>query len=153
MGFHEFNQNNSGGDFLFDEDRGISHLVIVEADSVEEANRRAEGIGLYFDGCSTGQDCPCCGDRWSEAWAYGDTAETGDPVPSHYGRPLVEYPSPDAKWGPMRWMGDKPDAYVHLKDGRFFGFILTKDGQYVYDGKAGDIPEALPTSAPKEIES
>lgn len=48
--FYEFRQNNSGGVFEIDESRGISLHVIVEADTAEEANERAQRIGLYFNG-------------------------------------------------------------------------------------------------------
>lgn len=42
--------------------------VFVEAIAVEEANRRAEDIGIYFNGCDKGLDCNCCGDRWSPVY-------------------------------------------------------------------------------------
>lgn len=66
MSFYTFVQNNSGGVFT-----GPAHYVIVEADSADEANIRAEDLGIYFDGCvedASGytRDCPCCGDRWHE---------------------------------------------------------------------------------------
>jgi hypothetical protein len=66
--FYEFDQNNSGGSFDVDEKRGIGVNVWIEALSVEDANDRAERIGIYFNGCEAGQDCECCGDRWSPAW-------------------------------------------------------------------------------------
>lgn len=65
--FFDFSQNNSGGSFVFDEQRGITHFVIVEAMDADHANSVAENIGLYFNGCESGNDCDCCGDRWSEA--------------------------------------------------------------------------------------
>lgn len=68
--FFTYRQNNSGGVFDFDDRKGIGVAVIVEAASVAEANERAEAIGLYFDGCDSGIDCDCCGDRWSRP--YGD---------------------------------------------------------------------------------
>ena len=43
---------------------GPAAYVIVEADNADEANRIAEDNGVYFHGCMTGMDCPCCGDRW-----------------------------------------------------------------------------------------
>ena len=58
-----FRQNNSGGRWA-----GPVN-VVVEARSPEEANSLAEASGhVYFDGCSDGQDCDCCGDRWSRQW-------------------------------------------------------------------------------------
>lgn len=68
MKFYTYNQNNSGGRFTFDEERGITHFVIIEAEDNDFADFRAEKIGLYFDGCATGSDCSCCGDRWYRQW-------------------------------------------------------------------------------------
>lgn len=67
--FYTFNQNNSGGSFVYNDT--VCKYVIVEANTAEEANRRAETLGLYFDGK---YDCPCCGNRWSEQWdSEGET--------------------------------------------------------------------------------
>jgi hypothetical protein len=55
-------QNNSGGSFI-----GIK-VIIIEADSLEEADSIAESHGIYFDGVDTGADCECCGDRWRRAY-------------------------------------------------------------------------------------
>lgn len=107
MPFFEYVQNNSGGGFDFDEDAGISHIVIIEADDAEEANYKAERIGLYFDGRG---DCPTCGDRWYPA-SYGDAED----VPSHYGTPIQ-----DIEWGNglhWKWIKGGPEVYVHFKDG------------------------------------
>lgn len=113
--FFDYRQNNSGGEFDVDEKAGISVTVIVEADNAEDADSRAKKIGLYFDGAG---DCPCCGDRWYEA--YGD----GDPVPSTYGEP-IEIGAPFAEKGfSMKWIQDGPEGYVHFKDGRIEPFGL-----------------------------
>jgi len=61
--FYTFNQNNSGGTWFTDEKRGIGICVIIEAQNSQEANFKAEQIGLYFNGY---RDCSCCGRRWSE---------------------------------------------------------------------------------------
>jgi hypothetical protein len=66
--FYTFIQNNSGGSFNIEEEKGICKFVIIEALSSSDANSRAQRIGLYFDGCVIGLDCPCCGDRWSEVY-------------------------------------------------------------------------------------
>lgn len=84
--FFTYNQNNSGGSFTYDKVWGISEYVIIEADSADEANDIAEGIGLYFDGCADGMDCECCGDRWYRAW----DDEDGEDEPSVYGKPIGE---------------------------------------------------------------
>lgn len=117
--FYDFRQNNSGGSFAYDEAAGISHIVIVEADSVAEANARAQRIGLYFDGCESGYDCDCCGDRWYEK--YRD--DEGDPVPSEYGAPIdfdAPYPPASQRFG-IKWM-DGYEGFVHYKDGTVKGY-------------------------------
>lgn len=62
--FYTFYQNNSGGSFDINFNDGIGKYVIVEAINSDNANDIAEKIGIYFDGCITGNDCDCCGDRW-----------------------------------------------------------------------------------------
>lgn len=114
LGFYTFNQNNSGGIFVFNEIAGITHYVIVQAADAREANYRAGRIGLYFDGYG---DCSCCGDRWYEQWKD----DPGTPGPEIYGKPLV-----DAMLAPYfaKWMGpDQPEVFVHYMDGRTEGFI------------------------------
>lgn len=66
MKFYLFNQNNSGGSFVVDDK--LCHRVIIEASNTKEAIDIAEKLGVYFDGCSSGQDCDCCGDRWYRPW-------------------------------------------------------------------------------------
>lgn len=79
----QFHQNNSGGRF-----EGPAAHVVVEAVDADHANARAEKVGLYFNGCASGQDCSCCGDRWYPA------SGSGDAVPMVYDRPadLAEKP-------------------------------------------------------------
>jgi len=67
MRFFEFSQNNSGGRFEIDEAKGIGSSVYIEARTANEANEKAERIGIYFDGVDEGRDCECCGDRWFRA--------------------------------------------------------------------------------------
>jgi hypothetical protein len=100
MAFYTFSQNNSGGSFDHDAKAGIGYCVCVEATSPDEAVARAERIGVYFNGCDSGMDCPCCGDRWSDYLGKDDaTAE-----PEKYGSPLT------GGWG--------IPSYVHYLDGR-----------------------------------
>lgn len=73
--FYHYSQNNSGG--VFCEPAGE---VIVEADSRDEANDIAVEYGVYFNGCATGYDCSCCGDRWYEPWE-----DEGTDKPEIYG--------------------------------------------------------------------
>jgi len=77
--FYNFHQNNSGGHFVRNDD--VCENVFIEAHSPEEANMLADNFGIYFDGCSTGEDCSCCGDRWYE------TTE-GEDEPKLYGIPV-----------------------------------------------------------------
>ena len=100
MPFFHYSQNNTGGEFEFTEN--VDHHVVVEADSPVGADEKAQTIGIYFDGCSDGRDCHCCGDRWFEV--YG----AGDPVPSVYGAPVEESEK-------SMWSGTL--AIVHYADG------------------------------------
>lgn len=99
--FFMFSQNNSGGSFHEDSSVGLGPYVIVEAQDEHHANLRAEGIGIYFNGCDSGQDCSCCGDRWSSTYGKGDE------VPSVYGTPVE-----DMEKG---WYRDS--VYVHYLNG------------------------------------
>lgn len=97
--FYEYIQNNSGGSFKVDKDAGIDHYVIIEAMDSNHANTRAKEIGIYFDGCNSGRDCSCCGDRWSEPYREGSE------VPTIYGEPIDI-----GKEG-------KPTGVIHYMDG------------------------------------
>ena len=66
--FYEFSQNNSGGSF--DVDNDVCHRLFIEATNAEQANRIAQDLGVYFNGCDSGMDCNCCGDRWYEVDDY-----------------------------------------------------------------------------------
>ena len=70
MSFYTFSQNNSGGNFIIDDD--VAEYVIIEADNGDEALNIAENVGLYFNGVLEGKDCPCCGDRWSTCYSKYD---------------------------------------------------------------------------------
>lgn len=98
--FFTYRQNNSGGSFILDSNRGISVYVIVEAQSSDEADHKAEYIGLYFDGNG---DCPCCGNRWTTAW------EEGTSEPRVYGEEIL--PSDVHNCGENHVNG-----YVHYAD-------------------------------------
>ena len=63
--FYEFYQNNSYGYYL-----DPAEIVIVEAESAEEANSIALENGIYFCGVRAGKDCSCCGDRWSQVYDF-----------------------------------------------------------------------------------
>lgn len=109
--FFEFRQNNSGGSFVFDKDAGISVHVWVQAIDAEDANRRAERIGLYFDGAS---DCSCCGDRWYSQWRD----DQGEEDPDFEAETKSDF---FRHWAPE----DTPEAYVHYADGRIEGLLVS----------------------------
>lgn len=111
--FFTYHQNNSGGEFHYDYDKGIARTVVVEAGTAEDANTKAESVGLYWNGVKneTG-DCECCGDRWYSAW--GDTE--GTPNPTVYGR--------DAALELHQGWREEMDyeGFIHFADGRKVGF-------------------------------
>lgn len=115
--FH-YRQNNSGGAFIEDAKSGISVNVIIEAADADDANRRAKTIGLYFDGCYTGIDCPCCGDRWIAAWEGKGTSE-----PTIFGQPLHEAAQDNrgSRWSEVL-------AFVHRVDGTIDRYDYAPDG-------------------------
>jgi hypothetical protein len=100
--FFTYSQNNSGGDFDYNAEQGISCWVVIEADDYQEANYLAERIGLYFGGRG---DCPCCGDRWSKVW-YGEEA-TQEPM--IYDEPAADY----VPW--HYWIRGGYNVFVHRK--------------------------------------
>lgn len=104
--YFEFSQNNSGGGWQIDHDAGISEVVFVQASSASEANEKAKAVGIYFDGVSTGQDCSCCGNRWSECWEFDEGNEDA-PVASKVSKDKV--------------------AFVHHSDGRVEKVVGTWD--------------------------
>lgn len=64
MRFYIFTQNNSGGWFDHNPEKGIGYRVAIQALTAEHANAIAQQTGIYFDGIEKGVDCSCCGDRW-----------------------------------------------------------------------------------------
>jgi hypothetical protein len=95
--FYTFYQNNSGGYWVDEPEKGIGRKVIIEAISEDDAIRRAEKIGLYFDGR---YDCPCCGNRWS-------TYIEGKEFPEIYEKPMV-------------LSEEVTETFIHNFDGSFF---------------------------------
>lgn len=103
MAFYMWDQNNSGGSFGVDEN--ISHRVVIEADTYDEAEALAFDFGIYYDGVEEGYDCDCCGDRW-----YGGSELTERCLE---GKTLEEY---------LQGMADlygweDPDIILHYEDG------------------------------------
>ena len=109
--FFAFRQNNSGGSFDHDPDAGIGLAVWIEAVDASHANDRAEAIGLYFDGCESGTDCPCCGDRW---YPVSEPDSDIKDYPSLYGEQWREAEADEAPtldWG--------IPSYIHPLSGGF----------------------------------
>lgn len=73
MKVYRFSQNNSGGIFIINDN--VCPIVYITAETAEEANKKAEAIGIYFDGVEAEKDCPCCGDRWYRV-SEDDTEES-----------------------------------------------------------------------------
>jgi hypothetical protein len=65
--WYHYSQNNSGGSFT-----GPALDVYIQASNSNEADAIAEDNELYFDGCSRGWDCSCCGDRWYPCYGEGE---------------------------------------------------------------------------------
>jgi hypothetical protein len=107
--FYTFSQNNSGGHFRNDEEKGIGEYVIIEAISNTHANGLAEDLGIYFDGCRYKSDCPCCGDRWSRVSDYD-----GYDIPSIYGTPVEETEASLFR----------EEVYIHYLDGTVKTYIF-----------------------------
>lgn len=103
--FYHFNQNNSGGAFVFNEHRGITRHVIIEAASREEANDALEQLGEAFD-----EGCPCCGDRWSRQASWDE----GTSTPKVYD----EDPDNQELYRKFARMAPGKETCVHYLDGR-----------------------------------
>lgn len=103
--FYTYRQNNPGGSFV-QNDR-VGQYVIIEADGHNEADDRAENVGIYFDGCDNGSDCSCCGDRW---YRGGDESE----MPTIYGQAIEEYVDAQT-WSPLE---KHMIVHIYYKDGR-----------------------------------
>lgn len=105
--FYTYNQNNSGGIFIVD--KRVGQYVIIEAKNHKEADKLAEEkAGIYFDGCETGEDCECCGDRWYRAeWACDRDSDE----PLIYGKTIEEF-----KKKPRFTVSDSIHIYIYYKD-------------------------------------
>jgi hypothetical protein len=114
VSFYHYSQSNSGGSFDYDEEKGISVNVIIEADNANAADNKAEMIGLYFDGEG---DCSCCGNRW-----YTDFEWDAKDVPCVYDTPVEEFdPRGKGNWG-MKWIEGGYETFVHYADGTIKGY-------------------------------
>ena len=104
--FVTFEQNNSGGYLLENEEYGIGSYIIVESDTIKEALRRLQQIADDYDESQNDHSfheyCECCGERW-DTWFKDDSD-------------LHEVPSVDGK--PFKESGWFANGYIHYKSGR-----------------------------------
>lgn len=115
MSFYTYNQNNSQGVFDFDPEHGISHYVIVEANSARQADALFSAIR---DTYNEGPYCSCCGERWpSMDVPWRD--EEGDEVPSIYSEPAEKY-NEFFDWRPGTGMYERP-YFIHYLNGSIEG--------------------------------
>jgi hypothetical protein len=107
--FFQFNQNNSGGYFVYDDKVGISEYVIVEAKNALDA---WETLNKILDSSTENawSYCSCCGER---GYDVNDDSD-GTNQPCIYDEP-IEF----AKQGLFRY-----SAHVHYLDGTFKKFDL-----------------------------
>lgn len=97
--FH-FNQNNSGGSFVVDEN--VSHHVFIQAANAADAIAVGE---KFFDNSDS---CECCGDRWS----YFMRDEDGEPTPLVYDKPLDQHKDFwMADWGRLHYYDGRVEVY------------------------------------------
>lgn len=82
--FYTYYQNNSGSRWTNDDN--VNQYVIIEAESAELADKKAETIGIYFEGVNRGYDCECCGDRW-----YRARDKKGSKTPTVYGKDVENF--------------------------------------------------------------
>ena len=122
--FYTFRQNNSGGDFHVDEN--VAHTVIIEGDTIEEITKRAQEIGIYFDGCENGFDCHCCGDRWSEPW--GDDKLQDKPCLSYGDNSVFDYLN--GGLGGMAFTPRWAHVVIHYRNGDRRYFVAEEIGTF-----------------------
>ncbi len=110
--FYTFYQNNSGGKFIVDKD--VTQIVIIEAESAEQANIKAESIGIYFDGVESEWDCECCGDRW-----YRVSEDDFADAPMIYGDAVEKYQFRFVAFGEpfchVYYLNGKKQSWINMK--------------------------------------
>lgn len=106
--FFTYKQNNTFGEWVTN--NKLTHFVIIEADNARKANKKAQKLGIYFDGVDDAIDCPCCGNRWDRC--NGDSATE---EPEIYGMEAQRYAN-----SRQYFCGDKEicGIYIYYEDGR-----------------------------------
>jgi hypothetical protein len=125
MKLYEFNQNNSGGYFVTNEN--LCHRVFIEADNVREAIEKAEQLGCYWDGVNKGIDCSCCGDRWRK-WIGDDDYKNIERINEDYsGKIIFKNTEEYIQFLADEYGWTKPDARIFYKDGTTKEIYRKKD--------------------------
>ena len=110
--FFHFRQSCCGGNFHFDEKKGISVNVIIEAKNSKEANSCAGNIGIYFKDCKE-IGCSCDG-RWNKI----RNNENGNKSPSVYGkRVAITKKTVAIKYDFDSWMKNQFVTVIHYLNG------------------------------------
>lgn len=103
MAFFTFSQNNPGGHTEYDDEKGISRYVIVEAANAKYANRYLKNL---VGESSWEDECRCCGARW-----YTTSDRQGTEHPEVFGT------RPNPIWLSLRPQGGFYELAVHYQDG------------------------------------
>ena len=111
--FYQFNQNYIGRIYMRDERLGIGPLIIVEGDTVDAINKKAEQVGIYFDGRKKGIDP--LDNRWYRMMRNKD----GYDEPHVYDVHIDKIPSAE-------WVG-YDDVFIHYADGTMKRIIFKKN--------------------------
>lgn len=120
MSIYLFEQHNSGGVFHCNDK--ICHRVFIEAYDLDGAIDFATDIGIYFDGCDIGADCPCCGDRWYRPF---DTDELVFPI--KYSKEIIfETVEEYAQYLADKYGWTKPDGRIYFANGDVVEIFSTK---------------------------
>ncbi|MCG6601304.1 DUF7296 family protein [Acinetobacter baumannii] len=107
--FWTVRQNNSGGYFI--QNDVVDEYLCVEANSVEEAEKRIEKITEDYS-----EFCPCCGERWS----YWFDKDSGQNFPHNgHGDPLID--------GQTYIYSRQGAAIIHYLDGRIEKLVMQKN--------------------------
>lgn len=107
--FYHYRQNNSGGVFVINDRLTVN--VIIEATDAAEADSKLEDMGGYFQGCSMGRDCSCCGDRWHSQDGFGKEVSK---------RPMIygDFPSKYVEKEKYLWAPKGKNVVIYYANGK-----------------------------------
>ena len=107
--FYLFDQNNSGGRYLDNEEDGIAKNICIEAINVDDAISRMREITYNYS-----DYCTCCGERWS-SWI---DEEDGTDEPTKQNIPLKEYIEKEVEAVKNGGLDFNDNAAIHYLDGK-----------------------------------